>query len=146
MSTDGMRRILLATDFSPCAEAALRRAIALAQPFGATITLLNVYQPHFYPSPPFGLVVDEADLKRQAERSGRELAATMDRFAGSGAKLELRSTAGVIPDAILDAAKDGFDLLIMGTHGAGGVKEFFLGSVAERVVRRATIPVLTVRG
>jgi nucleotide-binding universal stress UspA family protein len=145
MSTTGFKRILVPTDFSPCAEAALRQAIAMAQSFGARITLLHAYVPHFYNSPPRGFVPDEKELERLAATSERELAVLCDRYAASGVPLERRAVVEVIPEAILDVAGEGFDLIVMGTHGAGGFKELFLGSVAEKVVRRAKIPVLTVR-
>src|SRR5581483_11967145 len=144
MSTNGFKRILVPTDFSPCAEAALKRAIALAKQFGASITLFHAFVPRFYPSAARGIVPDEDDLQRLIATSERELTALCDRYASSRVAIERATVAGAIPEAILDAAK-GYDLIAMGTHGAGGVKELFLGSVAEKVVRRAEIPVLTVR-
>jgi nucleotide-binding universal stress UspA family protein len=146
MNTNGFRRILVPTDFSPCAEAALRQAIGMAKSFGARITLVHAYLPHFYQSPPRGFVPDEEELQRLAATSERELGALCDRYAASGVTIERRALVGAIPDAILDVAAEGYDLIAMGTHGAGGVKELFLGSVAEKVVRRAKVPVLTVRG
>jgi nucleotide-binding universal stress UspA family protein len=112
MDTNGFRRILVPTDFSPCAEAALRQAISMAKAFGGRITLVHAYLPHFYPSPPRGFVPDEEELKRLAATTERELAALCDRYAASGVAIERRALAGG----------------------------------AEKVVRRAKIPVLTVRG
>jgi nucleotide-binding universal stress UspA family protein len=135
MNTNGFRRILVPTDFSPCAEAALRQAIGMAKAFGGCITLVHAYLPHFYQSPPRGFVPDEEELQRLAATSERELAALCDRYAASGVTIERRALVGAIPDAILDVAAEGYDLIAMGTHGAGGVKELFLGSVAEKAIR-----------
>src|SRR5688500_9644116 len=144
VTMNATRRILVPTAFSSCAAGALDLATEMAKAFGAEITLLHVVAvPVRYA--PFPLVPlpsewlqsmrDEARVRLDGERTR----------VAPPAKGEVRD--GATDEAVLAAAEEGgHDLIVMGTHGWNGFKHALLGSVAERVVRRAKVPVMTIRG
>jgi nucleotide-binding universal stress UspA family protein len=147
--TRGFARILVPTDFSPPSAAALATAKELAARFGASIHLLHVLEDPYatagfaaevYGCLPPGL--KEAWLKTAETQM---LAAFPERerepFRATAA-VAFGSSARTIVEY---ADANGFDLIVMGTHGRGGVAHLLIGSVAERVVRTAFCPVLTVR-
>jgi nucleotide-binding universal stress UspA family protein len=141
-----LKRILVATDFSPTAEHAQRLAHRLAASFGAEIHLLHVR-----------LLLEDPHLgEAQHAHFGEMLAAsdadTRDALATSGsAAVGLRTISHVVrglspAEAIVESAMSlECDLVVMGTHGRRGLTHALLGSVAERVIRAAPMPVLTVR-
>jgi nucleotide-binding universal stress UspA family protein len=148
-----LQKILLPVDFSAGAQAAVDYAGSLGAKFHATVDILFVWNPPVL-VPESLLVVTQAP--------GSE-AITIEQLARNRAMLELKAVqmtlhkAGVegarihlgVGDAaheIVAMAEHGaFDLIVMGTHGRSGLARFALGSVAEKVVRHATCPVLTVR-
>ena len=140
------KTILVATDFSQTSEHALEYARALATSFGGTLHLL-----HVVPDPVIASAWSEAyaydltalgeRLRLDAERQLAEKAQTIRDVAVTTEALVGRPAAIIA----LTAAERGADLIVMGTHGRSGVTHFFMGSVAERVVRSAPCPVLTVR-
>lgn len=145
-----IERILVPTDFSPCSARALDYALLLREKLGAKVTLIHVWevpQGIGIESMPFvamqgGDRISLMDYVRaEAEKSMEELVASLTK---RGIEVESRIVAGSAALMILEAQKD-FDLIVMGTHGRGVVAHFLLGSVAERVVRKAKTPVLTVR-
>ncbi len=146
-----LERILVPTDFSPCSQAALGYALFLAARLGATLEVLNVYE---------GLDGLTADAKVVVEGTGPQPLAHilrdraqrgMDRFlsdlpGGPGVPVKARVEAGKAADVISRIAdKERFDLIVMGTHGRTGLSRIVVGSVAEKVLRDAPCPVLTVR-
>jgi len=133
--------ILLATDFSPVSETALRYAIGLARRYGAKIFATHVVSAAEAPMVPpeaWGScqqILDEAahrEMKWLTERLGTIPHETTLRHGGVWDSLS----------AMIE--KDDIDLLVMGTHGREGLGRLLLGSVAEEVFRRAACPVLTV--
>ncbi|HEY8370802.1 MAG TPA: universal stress protein [Thermodesulfobacteriota bacterium] len=144
--------ILVPVDFSPPSERAAEFARSLAVPLGSRMRLLHVVQGS---APPLGLrpAVYDALLEardrvlKEAEQALETLAGRL--AAGDGApsvEHVVIETAESVGDAIVDEArKAGADLIVIGTHGRRGVERVLLGSVAERVVRRADCPVVTVR-
>lgn len=143
-----IKHILVATDFSPCAREALDLAVELAQEKRAAVTLLHVFRLPIYVLPEGTVLSMDAANVELIERSiDDELAAEQKRVAGTGqVTTSERIEAAVIAPAIVErAVKLGCDLIVMGTHGRGGVKRLVLGSVAERVLRSAPCPVLVVR-
>jgi nucleotide-binding universal stress UspA family protein len=134
------QRILVATDFGAPAEHALELAIELAKQFDAKLTLLHVYA---VPPVPYGsafaLMIDE--LAAMAQKSlDAELVKTKLRFPDCEGMLR----PGNAGHEILVAAEEAqAGLIVMGTHGGRGFGALF-GSVAEKVVRHAHVPVLTV--
>ena len=141
-----IKRILVPTDFSEPADKALTYALDLAAKLGASVTLIHVfddpfangvYTGEYMPIPAHIREEILADLRRK-------LADAVARRGHSEVNLEVQfgSTARTIVDG---AAERNIDLFVMGTHGRGGMAHLLLGSVAERVVRTASCPVLTVR-
>ncbi|HKE86654.1 MAG TPA: universal stress protein [Vicinamibacterales bacterium] len=143
-------RILVPTDFSETADAALAYAKTLATKLGASLHLLHVFQdpgaaipfvPETYAPPP-------PDLRERAlAEAWDQLHDRLDshehtRFAGTRAVVEGLAALEIVRYADAHA----IDLIVMGTHGRRGVAHLLLGSVAEHVVRTAGCPVLTVRG
>ena len=143
-----LKRILVPTDFSRYSESALKYAVAFADKFGAEIFLLHVFQ-------------DLAVSQPEAVTVGPPIVAPIEQFmAAAQASLErlivehkltakpvhAEVRAGAPFDEILQcAAEKNIDLIVMGTHGRGWLAHVLLGSVTEKVVRKAPCPVLTVR-
>jgi nucleotide-binding universal stress UspA family protein len=145
------RRILVPIDFSTPSDLALERAIELATALAARIELLHVWaSPEFVPidssltiATPGGEKINLTEyLRRQADKSLDELLASLQKRGIHG--VTGRAVMGDPADEIVAASKT-HDLVVMGTHGRRAIAHLFLGSVAERVVRRASCPVLTVR-
>jgi universal stress protein A len=137
--------ILVPCDFSDCSRHALDYAAGLAKHSGGNLVLLHVIEPV---QPGFLI---EGTVSRQAqgrmrERATRELAAMMKLHAG-GAHAGCALVKGGKPWEVIVsvASRIAADLIVIGTHGYTGLKHGLLGSVAERVVRHAPCPVLTVR-
>jgi nucleotide-binding universal stress UspA family protein len=145
----GFTRILVPTDFSETADAALTYAKEIAERFGASIRLVHVFDDPFVNSvfspdvyAPVPQTLREAVLRDVRSRLAERLtSAEKARFGGDADIL-----TGVTVNAIIDDANvHHVDLIVMGTHGRRGISHAVLGSVAERVVRTAPCPVLTVR-
>ena len=144
-----IRRILVPTDFSPTSDAALAQARELAAALGASLRLVHVYEEPFVASAmgADGQIFLPADMRSQivagAEARLKErLEATID--AGLGHQTDVLT--GPVAGTIVEYAQaHAVDLIVMGTHGRSGMAHLLLGSVAEKVVRTAPCPVLTVR-
>jgi len=144
-----LKNILVATDFSETSEAALVYARELAQAFGGTLHVLHVAG--IIAASAIGVegyTTDFIALQREVEESARKqldgLVSEADRRALSAKTIVLTSNSPA--QSIVSYAKDAhIDLVVVGTHGRGGMAHVLMGSVAERVVRMAPCPVLTVR-
>jgi nucleotide-binding universal stress UspA family protein len=140
------RHILYATDFSPASRPAFATALQMAKQDRARLHLLHVLMP---PSPFLGdeLPASYVDLAVRARREiERQLAGLVAQAKKLGVRVDARLTEGVPSEEILRAARrQHADLIVIGTHGRTGLGRIFMGSVAERVLQRATSPVLTVR-
>ena len=138
--------ILLTTDFSPASEEAVAKAGEMARATGARLTVLNVH--HHAPAAPEAVVppdkqVTPADLDAEARQSLDDLRRTLLQGVESVSLVSLEHVSP--PLAICDyAAKHGVDLIVIGTHGRTGLSRLLIGSVAEKVVRHASCPVLVV--
>ena len=140
MSTP-FRRILVPHDFSESADAALELAADLAAAQGATLDVLHVVEP-FHPPPEVVTWLRESQqIGPQLKRLEQLVAA---RLGGRRLTFQCKVVTGHPLDAILEAARDA-DLIVMATQGRTGIPHLLIGSVAERVVRHATKPVLTLR-
>ena len=138
--------ILMPTDFSEASHRALEHATSLARRLGASLHLLHVvYFPLEAAASPEGYWIDLDGVRKQmrdeAERQIKALAASLP-----GIQVTTQVVEGTSPArAIAQVAKERpVQMIVMGTHGRGGVSHLLLGSVAERVVRTATCPVTTV--
>jgi universal stress protein A len=145
------RKILCATDLTPTSKPALRAAFDLGRKLDAMGYVLYVVEPPYRAVPWFVPASLEQDVlqtlfARQEEAAIEQLKLAIGPLAVEGARAEPLVRTGGPVDSILSAAKDvGAELIIVGTHGRTGLAHLALGSVAERVVRTAAIPVLTVR-
>ena len=143
-------RILVPTDFSPTADAALTYAKALAGRLGASLHVVHVFAdpyaistcvPDVYaPVPPDTYERTMADAQDQLRQRFDDDEA--GRLHGSAAIIHGGLTA---KDIVTYATEHDIDLIVMGTHGRRGVAHLILGSVAEHVVRTSHCPVLTVQ-
>lgn len=140
--------ILVPTDFSADAEKALSTAIELAKLFGARIVVLHAYHVDIPMVSPMagGYALPQGfyeDLRSQATAQVEKLAkaAAAEGIEATGLALQEPAAAGIAAQAESLPA----DLIVMGTRGLTGLKHMVLGSVAERVVRTAPCPVLTVK-
>lgn len=143
MPVGGVKRILLATDLSPASEGAALQALDLAHDLGATLLIVSVIDPGSLrlPGGRFGQRVDQV-------RTGREAAAQelVSRGRANGVQVSFLIWEGDPGESIVDAAaSEQVDLVVVGSHGRGGVGRFFIGSVSDHVVRHAPCPVLVVR-
>jgi nucleotide-binding universal stress UspA family protein len=143
-----LNRILIPTDFSKHSANALTYAAAFADKFGAELHLLHVVQELgiFIPDSVTGVppVTPPVDVMTAAAREALEKAIrenNLDRFK---AVADVRAGAPFY-EIIRYAKEKDIDLIVMGTHGRGGLVHVLLGSVTEKVVRKAPCPVLTVR-
>jgi len=143
-----MKRVLLPTDFSECARAALAYACAFVDQFDAELHLLHVVQDVMLmmPEPGSAFALPQnylLDLKTGAENA---LAGLLGESWAAGKKVVRATRLGsAFVEIVRYAREHEIDMIIVGTHGRSGLKHVILGSVAERVVRKAPCPVLTVR-
>ena len=145
--TDTITKILVPVDFSPHAERAFCYATTLAHRLGATLSLVHVVEDPFAT----GAWSAEIYVPNVPELLGNlisgaegQLATLKESAAALGVIADTAVITGRPAHAIVEHAKDGgFDLIVMGTHGRTGLSHVLMGSVAERVVRKAPCPVLT---
>jgi nucleotide-binding universal stress UspA family protein len=142
-------RILCPVDFSEFSGPALEYAVRLGEWFDARVEVLHVIAslplampggmgPAFYPDP-------LAATPAQREQAARSLADLVEPLLGEGVPVVTKVLEGVPWRVILEEAKGvPADLLVIGTHGRSGFEQLLLGSVTEKVLRRAPCPVLTV--
>lgn len=138
-------RILVPYDFSPGAESALAWAVDLRRSVGGgSITLLLVvnYLPMVGIAGSMALTVPCGEDVEAAVKQLRDAAAG----AATGASLEAVIGSSVGTKVVSEAEAHNAELIVMGTHGRGVMKQLMLGSVAQYVVRHATCPVVTIRG
>ena len=137
--------ILCPIDFSDYSRHALHHAAALAKWYRATLTLLHVQPPMAIPAGPpevLPTLVMTRDQQQQLVASLRNMVATE---VGESVLTHVDAIEGNPANEILERAKRiPADLIVMGTHGATGFERLLLGSVTEKVLRKATCPVLTV--
>lgn len=140
-------RIIVPTDFSSCSEEAWRLAQRLAGMSGAELVLTHVLtEAPLFREGPFIMprVREVFEAARSFADSALEEWTAKARAEGLSARVALRS--GVAYQEIVALAGDErADLIVIGTHGRGGIDRALLGSVADRVIRLAPCPVLTVR-
>jgi nucleotide-binding universal stress UspA family protein len=137
-SSVSLQNILFATDFSPCSDTALPFAVGLARRYGATLYTVNVIREERGDVHP----LDSFYLRHTAEKNMARLVKT-ETVAGIKHRELLREgkLSQVLSALIRTLA---VDVVVMGTHGRGGVAKLLLGSAAERIVGSAPCPVLTI--
>jgi len=140
------RRLLVATDFSPGSRAALAQVDRLAARGTALeIDLVHVLEPLPFVVPPAPVIGFERAREEGAQRQLERSAAALRRRLGTRARVQVHLENGPAATEICRLATElGVDLILIGTHGRTGLEHVLAGSVAERVVRHAQRPVLTV--
>ena len=142
------KRILVPTDFSTASRLALDYAIDLSTRYGASIDLLHVIDtPADVTTYPDGFFAGLPALREQLhEEAERQLVLVAQICGAANVPFSTHlSTGRAAPTIVQQAADKDVDIVVMGTHGRSGLEHFLLGSVAERVIRSAPCPVLTVR-
>jgi universal stress protein A len=138
-----LQHILVPIDFSSTSHQALNFAIPLAEKFGARISLLHVIEPIIYPQEVGPIAVSEVRL---AETALKELTILAKKTVPADRLNKVLTRTGLPYREITDAAQQlKADLIVLTTHGHTGFTRVLLGSTAERIVRHARCPVLTVR-
>lgn len=146
MAAIALGHILVPIDFSETAAAALKYALALADAFGSEVHLVHVLDT----MAPERLAAEMAmvaapALEAERARADAELAALLTRDEVQRYRARLSTVLGApFVEIVGYARKHDIGLIVMGTHGRGAVAHLLIGSVAERVVRKAPCPVLTI--
>jgi nucleotide-binding universal stress UspA family protein len=135
--------ILVPTDGSPAADAAIDHAIDLARQYDARLHTLYVVDGAAYSTLEAGAEIVVEALESEGKEATERIA---EAAADAGVECTTTVTTGTAYRAIRDYVDEhAIDMIVMGTHGRKGLDRYLLGSVTERVVRTAAVPVLTVR-
>ncbi|WP_435153937.1 universal stress protein [Haladaptatus sp. DFWS20] len=138
-------RILVPTDGSAETERVVEHAAELAEAHGAELHAVYVINSATFASLP--METSWEGISDMLQEEGESALEDVRRVAG---RYDVDLTTHLVEgppnkEIVRHAEREGFDLIVMGTHGRGGIDRLLLGSVAERVVRASTVPVLTVR-
>jgi universal stress protein A len=146
MDPRAIKRILVPIDFSELSSEMITTAIDFALVFHATIDLAHVYvDPMYVLPPPVDLAIFPYDMGQVMTRAQQGLDAAAERLRAAGVTYETTLLSGRAgPEIVAHAKKTGANLIVMGTHGRGGIEHAILGSVTERVVHHAPCPILVV--
>jgi nucleotide-binding universal stress UspA family protein len=139
-----MKKILVPTDFSDCSKNALKAAIKIAKKTKAKIELVHVYD-----RPVIGFVdlnIDHKKNKAMLQNAQQTMEAMITEMKAGSVIVSPHILADVpLPD-IMDQKKfRDIDLIVMGSHGSAGLKELFIGSNTEKVVRKSKVPILSLK-
>jgi universal stress protein A len=145
-----IKRILVPVDFSDPSMRALDYAIGFSRRINSQLTVLHVVEPVYYPiaSDTYGVGLDLGNVYAEIERAARiQLSRLAAKLAARRVAARSLLSFGTAPQSIVETAnKLKADLIVMSTHGRTGLSHVLMGSVAERVVRTAPCPVMTVPG
>jgi nucleotide-binding universal stress UspA family protein len=141
-------RILVPTDFSEYGRLAVRYGAAFAEQFDAELHLLHVVDDYFSIAPEAQLMLPDRHQYLQDMQAAAKLDLSKLRASEASQARRVVDSAPVgrpFVEIVRYARDEGADLIVIGSHGRSGLSHVLLGSVAERVVRTAACPVLTVR-
>lgn len=140
-------RILVPVDFSEHSAKAVRVAADLARRFDGLLTVIHVYDPLVYSLPDGFMFLPQQQIDQLVNALQENLDKSKQLALDAGApRVEAALLRGPIADEIVErAARGEYSVIVMGTRGRTGMKHLLLGSIAERVVRLAPCPVLTVK-
>lgn len=142
----GLKTILVPVDFSTHAAQALETAIELARTFKAKLHLLHCCQLNVGVNSAYGLMVPPSFEREIREAAARRLAEWRDKVTAMNVDADTEISTVAPTEAIPGTAdRIGADLIVIGTRGLSGIQHVMVGSVAERTVRNARCPVLTVK-
>ena len=143
-----LKNILVPTDFSELSKNAISTAVAICQRHNATLHLFHVVENRFLIAPPEAHMA-AVNVIPELEKAGRESLAVLEKTlqAKHLVNIQVHIAFGNPGDAIRDKAISlNCELIVMGTHGASGAREFFIGTNAHAVIKNTSIPVLTIPG
>jgi nucleotide-binding universal stress UspA family protein len=142
-----MKKILVPTDFSECAENALITAANIASTTGATLNLIHsVDTPVDWVKLPKSKEVDYPETRAKIGKARDSFDKLLKRKELRNLKVDTFLTYNITHDDIIKYSKDlKADIIIMGTHGVGGFSEKWIGSNTQRIVRNSAVPVLSVK-
>ena len=139
-----MKSILVPTDFSQCSKNALRAAVHIAGKTGARVELVHIYE-----KPVIGFVdlnIDHTRNKKMQQEIDAKMNEMILGFEDDNVSIRPTVLADIsLPDILDEPRFKDVDLVVMGSQGASGLKELFIGSNTEKVVRKAQCPVLTLK-
>jgi nucleotide-binding universal stress UspA family protein len=140
------RRVLVPVDESAPSQNALAVAAGLAHSAGSEVVLAHVLEPPGGAEDPYNMQAAFGDKVEEFKKSGEEsLRRTSENETFSGLEVETRLLFGDPASALLEAAeKEGVDAIVMGSHGRGALGRTFMGSVSQKVVGEAKVPVVIV--
>ncbi len=148
MPTADWKRVCCPIDFSNASRAAMEVAADLVRRTGAELVLLHAYPIPGYTFPDGSVVASPKmmqELAEQAQRHLEEWRGEAERIVGAARVTAEKAIGEPAAEILAFARARGADLIVVGTHGRTGIEHALMGSIAERVVRRAHCPVLTVR-
>ena len=142
-----IRRILFPTDFSEPAAEAQKYALTLADQLGAELHLLHVVVPPVIPFPDSSTswTMPDIGLIAPVKEAERRFSTEISSWGGERRVVSTVITGFAVEEIVKYAEEHQIDLIVAGTHGLTGLSHLLIGSVAEKLVRVATCPVLTVR-
>ncbi|TWT57668.1 hypothetical protein KOR42_10310 [Thalassoglobus neptunius] len=143
-----LKKILIPTDFSEFSQHAIRYGCEFARKFEAKVHLINVVEDLYpiVPEPGMATALSPPYFQELAESSRRAIESLPASEMAKGVDIERVVVTGTPFLEIIRYAKEqDIDMIVIGTHGRSGLVQALMGSVAEKVVRKATCPVLTVR-
>jgi nucleotide-binding universal stress UspA family protein len=141
------KTLLVPVDFSDTSNLALDYAVDLAKALGAKVVVMHAYELPVYGFPDGALVATVEIATRIMNGAQAGLAALIEKRKDKGVELGSVLRQGVPWDEVHSVAEEvNADLVVIGTHGRSGLARALLGSVAEKIIRTSTRPVLTIRG
>lgn len=145
----GLKKVLVATDFSPLSQRALDYALSFARRYESTLTVAHVLSPALYATPSTAALYGALDPLPYLDGVRRELQHRLDDLAqyatDSGVKCNPVLVEGGISEEVKHLIEDrDMDLLVLGTHGAERWNRLVMGSIAESLIHNAACPVLTI--
>lgn len=147
-----LRRILIATDFSACADAAAQLAARLAEQLNAVVEVITILDTSAITDTGGDPAYHRQRVEEMSRQARERLQAFADRHFSEIEEVHLHVFDGAVdpPNPSVEIIRAGetlgCDLIVLGTRGKTGLEHLVLGSVAEKVLRKSPIPVVTVRG
>jgi len=145
------QKIMVPLDGSELAECVLPQVEAIATGCGvSTVVFVRVVEPLEFPDGEIRILMDESKLKNMESERETDAQQYLDQLVGrlkfGASKLETKVIVGLAAESLAAfAEKNEFDLIVISTHGRSGVSRWVWGSVADRILRAACVPVLMVR-
>lgn len=142
-----MKTLIVPYDFSDCSDAAADQASVVANGLGATMVLLYVHHPeNVRPEFQSGAVTYQ-EMETERKELEKVAARLKDRFSSLSVRVSVTQEVegGTVATLLEESEREGADLIVMGTHGRTGLGHLVLGSVAEKIVREAKMPVMVTK-